>query len=802
MRNFSKSILSGLVVLIIVAIGLGGYIYSKTRIQQTGTIALAGLQGKVEIHRDGYGIPHIVASKNDNDAFFALGFVHAQDRFWQMEMHRRIAQGTLAAIFGTRAVTADKQLRMLGFYRAAQAAWPALNKHTKAIIHSYTMGVNAFLARGHLPLPFLLLRYKPKPWTDIDSIAWQKILAWDLQTTWRAKIRNLLIARQYGIQALTTFAPPYPSNAPVILSKQDLRQSKLIGQPIKQLFVVQNTMIAKLSQHTIYALQHYLQLARQVKSQLGIADHPGKGSNDWVVSGRFTRTGKPILANDPHLELQLPAIWYLAELKGPNLHVIGATLPGFPGVIIGHNDHIAWGMTNVNPDVQDIYIEPKNVKLKTITETIKVRNNPDVQFTVSTSKHGPIINAMLAKSIHTKKILANPIALKWTALQPGDTTTQSILALDYAQNWQQFVNALRYYITPSQNFVYADTQGNIGYFLPGKIPVRHGWDGALPVMPTQHREWAGFIPFNKLPWVYNPPEGFIASANNKAVANAYPYSLTFHWETPPYRIERIDQLLQRSKQLTIKDMQAIQTDVASYVWQALMPTLLTTKPLDDLSQQALTILKRWHGKMTMKSIGATIFAFWYRELNKMLPATAQIYQSFPNALFIYQQLLTNNAFCRRGAQQTCAKFLSKTLQQAMHSLTTSLGNNPAHWQWSKIHHADFNETGLGNSKWLGWIWNRSITTPGGYNTVNVGTYNPKNFTQVEGAGYRQIIDLANFNKSAYIITVGQSANPFSKHYNDQMILWRNGKYLPLSSISSSWHHVKSLMLLPLPKTSS
>jgi penicillin amidase len=808
-----------IIVLLLIVLTVISYLYLATNNPQSGTLKLKGLIGIVNIQRDHYGVPHITAINDDKDALFALGFVHAQDRFWQMEFQRRVAQGTLSEIFGSATLDQDKYLRTWGFYRAAKAAWPALDTTTKSYIHSYTEGVNAFLATQNLPLPFKILRYQPNPWTDIDSIAWQKMMAWNLQSSWEDKLTNYLIEKKYGYRQIQLLQPPYPGNAPIILSNDDLKKMGVLRTlpSNSEIFISQsnlpqptvNAFFEKIAlfpewgflisnafhvesgtddkstnnnattlEHidTIAALTQNLKMAKLIRTALGFQDIPGKGSNSWVVSGRLTTSGKPLLANDPHLQLEAPSIWYLAELKGPHLHVTGATIPGLPFVIIGHNEHIGWGVTDAAIDVQDLYIEPDNVtsRLTTLHEIIKVKGKPDVNYSVLISTHGPIIS-----SISDVGKIGAHVAIQWTALAPNDTTVESFLKLNYAQNWSQFVNALSYFVTPSQNFIYADVNNNIGYYLPGKIPIRNGWSGNLPVQDDNHHQWVSYIPFNQLPYIYNPPNGFIASANNKIVSDNYPYPLTFRWATAPYRITRIVNMFRTNQPFTVVAMEKMQNDTDSYLWKDLRTELLKTHPLDTSSQTALRILSTWDGFASRQSIAATIFAFWYRELSNLMPSAIATELSWPEPLFIKQQLQIDSIFCKIQANKNCASFLSHSLQHAMQLLIKQQGNNLSSWQWGQLHVAEFKELGLGDVKQLGWIWNRAISTPGGDSTVNVGSYDPKTFIQTEGASYRQIIDFNNFNNSKYIIPLGQTDNIFSYHYDDLMSFWRNGEYLPM-----------------------
>jgi penicillin amidase len=746
LRKWAIRVLIFFVLADLIVLLAGVWLYWQSRTPTEGKVSVKGLIGKVTVTRDTYGVPHIIAEKSDRDAFFALGYVHAQDRLWQMEFNRRVAQGTLSEVLGDKTIEADKYLRTWGFYAAAKASWPFLSPQTQAIVQAYTDGVNAFIAQGHFPLQFSLLGYKPAPWTVTDTLAWQKLLAWDLQDIWKGKLKNYLIEKSMGKAKIAEVFPPYPENGPLILSDADLKQSGL-------------WQAAGILPETF-------------------ANSPGKGSNNWVVSGKLTETGKPLLANDPHLELQSPALWYLAEMKGPHLHVIGATMPGMPGVVIGHNDHIAWGVTNVNPDTQDVYILPKSAKITVKQEVIKVKNHPDVIWPVRQSEAGPIMS-----QVSEMGQVGPNVALKWTALADDDTTIQSMLEIDYAEDWKTFVDALKDFTAPSQNFVYADIQGNIGYYLPGRIPLRT-WDASLPVPYDAAHQWQGFIPFDKLPHVFNPPEGLIVSANNQVVSRHYPYAINFRWSVPPYRAARILHLLKENEPLTAEKFKRIQYDTFSSLWSSLSPELLKTTPLDNQSKVALDYLNRWNGDVSLDSVAATIFAYWYQQLGEKMPEVIKGLIRFPEPLYIQQQIKDH------------PEMRSKSLSLAMQTLVKEKGKDPQKWQWGDVHRVVFAELGLGVVPGINLFWNRSIPTPGDLYTINVGTYNFKTFQQEDGAGFREIIDFNDLNQSVYIQSLGQSNDPLNRNYQDQMRLWRDGKYLSMSEDPKAWGEKRTLVFLP------
>lgn len=741
---------------------------------------LVGLYGTVSIYRDNFGIPHIVAKTSDLDAFFGLGYVQAQDRLWQMVFQRHVARGTLSELFGKKTINEDKFLRAWGFFRAAKLAWKTLDPEIKKAAESYTAGVNTFIQQGHYPMIFKLLGYKPKLWTVYDSIAWQKLMAWELQNEWEYKLKNQYIFDKYGLKAIEQYFPPYPRKAPTTLSIHDLRQTGLIRNKFESIKNI-STNIDHLNQ----VLLKSLAFTSDLQQQLGFEDFPGKGSNAWVIAGKYTRSGKPLLANDVHLKLSAPSLWYLAELKGPHLHVYGASIPGLPAIIIGHNNHIAWGITAGYGNTQDLYVLPQNAKLQTISEVIRVKGGKPIKFDVQMSQYGPVINNVTP---HMQKI-HEKITIRWTALQPGDTTPEAFYKLQYAKNWTEFKQALSYYVAPTLNVIYADTDGNIGYYYAGKVPIRQGWSGEL--FASTNDRWTGYIPFKKLPHVYNPQKGVIVSANNKVAPDVYPYILSFKWKVPPFRAERVHQLLKDRNSFTVKDMMTIQNDTKSLFWESLKPIMLKAMPEDVLSRQGLNILKKWNGDFSRNSKGATIFAYWVKQISVIWPKELAYGENWLSALFVKNYL-----------KKEISNFLANTLSKAMHNLVDERGYQENHWRWGEVHHAVFNELGVGKVPAIAWVWRRQISTPGGNYTLNVGACHSENMQQIAGPTYRQVIDLANLNDSAFIQTLGQSGNVFSRWYDDLMVMWRNGHYIKMRSysrLSKIRPHGHCLILLPQKK---
>ncbi|MBB5235628.1 penicillin acylase family protein [Deinococcus budaensis] len=773
------------IILIVLTLLLAAVLWLRaTSTPRTGgTVTLAGLSGPVTVTRDEWGVPHIRAQASDEDAVFALGFVHAQDRAWQMDFQRRVTQGRLSEVLGEAALSQDRFLRTWGFYRAAQSALPALSPRSRRMVRAYTAGVNAGLAQGKPAPEFRILGYTPEPWTDVDSIAWSKLMAYDLGGNWDEELLTARVVRRLGEAGLDAVLPPYPANAPTILSAEEVGQEGATPGG-------SGHAGATLPASTLAALQAHLDAARS----LGMERVPGKGSNNWVIAGSRTATGKPILADDPHLALSSPMLWYLADLRGPALRVIGASIPGLPSIVIGRNDRVAWGVTNVNPDVQDLYVEPEGARLTSRTEVIKVKGGEDVRLTVRESRHGPVISEVGAGEAGPR------VALKWTALAPGDTTLDAFLGLNYAQDWDDFRAALRAYVAPSQSFVYADVDGNTGYYAPGRIPVRGGWDGSRPVPGDGSREWRGFIPFEKLPHTYNPADGLVVTANNKVLPGGADRLANVRNWAEPYRAGRITDLLSaQSGGLTLADVQRVQLDTVSLVWQDLRPLLLATRPGSDLSARALELLRPWDGNQTVDSVPSTIFEAWLAELQKVAQDELGD-ETRLTSLAVRQQLREDGALCRDETARlgSCADALRASLNRAVDTLAARLGPDPDEWTYGRVHTVASNHSAFGKVGALAWLFNHSAPTPGGTNTVNVARPHPETLRQTHGPSYRHIIDLADMNRSVYVGSLGQSGSPFGNHVSDQQAKWASGEYLPMSTDEADWGRTRTLTLTPAP----
>ena len=778
-----------IIVILIVAAAGGGYIAARRSFPQTeGSLRLPGLGASVQVYRDPMGVPHIYASSL-HDLLMAQGFVHAQDRFWQMEFSRRIGSGRLAEILGPSALDSDLFIRTVGWHRTAAQELEQMSAEELATLQAYADGVNAYISsRGpnRLGLEFTLLgltgvRFDPEPWTPLNILTWAKVMAYNLSGNYRAELLRAQIAAQVGPSAVSVLVPPYSADYPVI-----------VPHP--------------LTSSTLDSIPEAAYSAARI-----FGDGSDLGSNNWVVAGSRTETGMPLLANDPHLGIQMPSIWYEIGLHcdpvGPEcpMEVVGSSFPGTPGVIIGHNERIAWGVTNLGPDVQDLFIErinPENpnqyeyqgqwLDMEIVREEIRVAGQDEpVVLHARITRHGPIINDVIGGPEEEWSFGWEPLALSWTALQPG-TMMRSVLMLDQASNWDEFREALRYWDVPSQNFVYADVEGNIGYQSPGRIPIRANGNGSMPVPGwSGDYDWVDTIPFDELPRAFNPPEGYIVTANHAVVGPDFPYFISMDWD-PGYRARRIVALIEADPSLSVADMQAIQGD-SSPVWaQDILPYVLGLPTPDAHLAQAQGLLRAWDGRAVRDSAGAALFeAFrlhlvrstFEDELGEHL-----LSRDFGNLMVALENLLPNPAspwFDNVDTPEAEDRdaILLQALGQAVEELTGSLGSDTSGWRWGDLHTATFVNQSLGKSgiRPIEMIFNRGpVEVDGTMATVNNTGYDPNEpYSVVSVPSYRQVIDLADFSRSVSMHTTGQSGHPFNPHYGDMIDSWRNIQYHPM-----------------------
>jgi penicillin amidase len=778
-------IILGLLLALLLIIPLGGYLFLRRSLPVTnGTVRLAGPQAPIDVVRDAHGVPYIYA-QNDLDAYFALGYVHAQDRLWQMEVQRRIGAGRLSEILGEATIQTDQFLRTLGTYRAAEQDWTGLSPQAQQVVESYIAGINAFLAANPpLPVEFTVLGFKPDPWQPADVMVWAKMMAWNLGGDYEEEIIRSQVIQRVGEVRARELLPGYPDSGPFIIPDWPAAGAELID------------------------------LATELRQRFGLGGLD-IGSNNWVVSGSRTTTGKPLLANDPHLAAQIPAIWYLASLQGGNLNAVGATLPGAPAIILGHNERIAWGATNLGPDVQDLFIErvnpanPNEVEvngswqpLTVVSETIRVKGEDEpIYWAARSSRHGPLISDVLGDPGTT-------LALRWTALEGSDSTMEAFLGLQYAQNWEDFRSALRSYIVPSQNLVYADVDGNIGYYGPGRIPIRAKGEGYVPVPGwNDEYEWKGYIPFDDLPHEYNPARGYVVTANNQVVPDDYPYFLASSWAAP-YRAARIEQMITAKDKLSPEDMATIQGDQLSLQSRQLLPYLLETPAETPEQTKAIDILRSWDGVAAQDSAAPAIYAAWLVHLQPAIFADdlgSALFEDFGagfHPTYLATTLANNNSpWCDdvlTPMDEDCRTTQQRALADALEDLTERMGSeNIDTWQWGKIHQTLFPHTPFDEVDMLKGFFSRQIANGGDGATVNVAPFSAANpYDQRHLPSYRHIVDLSNLGNSQFIQTTGQSGNVMSSHYDDLIPVWQQVQYLPMHFAREAVQGTGTLRLEP------
>ena len=765
-------ILLGLLSLLII-IGGGAYLYLRSSLPKVeGRVAVEGLRGPVTIARDADGVPLITAS-GDADAAFGLGYAHAQDRLFQMETMRRAGAGRLAEIFGEPVLGIDRQMRVLGLYRAAEADCAQLSAAPRRALEAYAAGVNAFLATrpGALPPEFLLLRFSPEPWRPTDSLVWSKLMDLELAGNYRGELVRAKLARTLSAEQLAFLYPEYPKAAPTTLAALAEIYRQLPLDP--------------------------LHAALPLISVIG----PVHASNNWVVDGGHSASGKPLLANDPHLGFAAPGTWYLARVKTLEREIAGATAPGVPSVVIGHNDRIAWGFTTTGGDVEDLFVEridpadpgryltpDGSAAFDTRQETIAVRGADPVTLTVRRTRHGPVVSdALPVGSVEPGYVLA----LQTTFLAGDDRTAEALWDINRATDWNSFHQAVEKFVAPQQNMVFADAAGTIGFIAPARIPIRKSGNGWVPVPGwTGEHDWTGFVPFTELPQGSSPSSGHLVSANNKIVPDSYRHFLTRDWDIPN-RAERIEELLAASPRQSPAASIAMQADTMSLAARRLVPLMTRTVPDDDASREAIERLQAWDFRMDADKVEPLLFTAWLRAF-----AHAVFFGQFGDAAGDYWDLrpqvieavLTGHAeWCvERNAPPAegparCAAMLATTLDDAIAELRRAYGPEMAQWQWGRAHVAEFAHPVFSRIPIVrDWV-RLAIPTDGGFDTVNRGAMYIRDaahpYAHRHGAGLRVVTDLASPADSLMIAAPGQSGNPLSPHFSDLMQRWREFRYL-------------------------
>lgn len=730
-----------------------------------GTFRVHGLTGPVEVIRDVDAVPHVYASDRA-DAWFGLGWVHAQDRLWQMEWGRRIVRGRVAELLGRRALPLDRFMRTLGIHRAAEPAWERLPGPAREAVEAYVAGINACLRETgrRLPPEFGVLRARPEPWTPGDVVAAAKMMAWALGGSYVTELLRGDLERALGPERTGWLLPDRDQTA-ARPSHAEGTAGGLSGSCLTEL-----------------------------SDSLPVLPGEGIGTNLWAVSPARSTTGAAVLANDPHLPASTPGTWYVAHLSAGGLDAIGATLPGIPAVIMGRNREIAWGVANLNPDVQDLFAERLDEDgaraefrgewepVRRIREVIRVRKGADVEWTVRITRHGPLLSDALNANGKEPGGAREPLALQWTGLDADDPSLAALLAVSEADSWERFIEALRPYAAPPAVFGFADTAGNIGYHAAGRVPVRVGGDGSRPAEGwSGAHEWSGWIPFDELPQAHNPPEGFVVSAN--AVPEGYTGFLGRDW-VEPYREHRIREMIRAADRLSPEEHVRIQGDTLSSAARSLLPLLLAcTRPEDERSRDVLARLAGWDGDARADGAEGAVFAAWIRHLVRSLlpeeldPKVAAVYESWPTYTGRYlAAVLKREAPTARAPEDLALD----ALRAALDDLARRMGPDPDRWKWGRVHRALFPHQPLHAVRPLRRWLSRSVPTGGDWSSVNLGSVSPASpYLQRNIAGYRQVVDLSHLDGGRFIHAPGQAGHPLSPHYDDYLSDWAAVRFRPL-----------------------
>ncbi len=777
--------------------------------QYDGELTIPGLTRPVNVAWDNFAIPHVAAT-NEADLFLAQGYLHAQERLWQMELSRRFLAGRMAEAFGDftlpwkdltqyfrgrTCADLDYFFRLLGIRHAALVSLDQLAEAEQLRLRAYSRGVNAYIEKcgKKLPWEFRVLRREVEPWRPEDSLTIGKGLALLLSTALYTRLNFMAIADRLKAQPekLRELMPHYPAHAPTI--------TRSVWQQARGIWQFTGGVLTTTGWHGA-----------------------GHGSNNWLVAPHRSVNGGAILCNDPHLRMTLPSTWYLMHLsatsdaaRSDEYEVWGASIPGIPCIHLGHNRSIAWGATAALCDDVEIYreklhrLEPDRyrvgdawLKLESRREIIAVRGKAARSHTIRQTRHGPVLSDF-SPSPGAEEILS----VRWIAQEPSQEL-RSVYGINRARDWSEFLDALRCHSTPSLNFLYADRHGNVGYSLAGKTPRRQQTPTLLPLEGWDPgNDWQGYIPFEELPRVYNPPSGTLATANNRVTDGTFPHYLS-HFYEPPHRIRRIEQLLQAREKFSAEDLAALQLDQTSLHAKEFIDMVKNDLEgvADDsaLTTRAAARLLAWDGDCSAHSVAASIFhVFHHRLLAKLLgPGLGE--PLFHAYVEILNQCIAPTDRIFRDPQsswlsgQSRTQWITGALREACAELESALGSDLANWQWGKIHRLEMNHP-LGRLGFLKPLLGIGpFAAPGDGMTLNMGFYRHSNpYGQTVGPSLRFTVDFSTGPSSHFVLASGQSGHPFSRHYRDQTALWRNGRHIALSAPNEATSYTRRLLLTPL-----
>jgi penicillin G amidase len=745
-----RVVLGALVLVLLAAAAGTGWVawrFQSSRPQQTGEVQLEAFNGRAWIVRDENATAHIFGD-SDEDVYFALGYTHASERFFQMDLARRFVQGRLSELFGERALRADAQARIKGFPQASQAILANLSNESRSAVDAYVAGVNARLESGTPAPEYTILRAAPQPWQAADTAALTLYLADSLaagttEDVERASLRELLTPEQFS-----QFRSQYPAWGPTTLKDEDV-----------------SAAFGDIQQVPLPAIIHEAPFGDALSQPDNLP-----GSNAWVVDGSRTVSGSPLLANDPHLSLGAPSIWYMVRLELEDTPVVGASTPGTPFVILGRNAYGAWGFTNTGFDVID-YVErdPASVTLTERTETIRVKGGDDVELVVRESDLGPVLDPAYF-SLDGFDTANRVVILRSTVTDPGNDVADATHRIMHSTGWDSFVEATRGWTAPMQNMHYAGVDGTIGYSTAGLLPIRN-----------EAGDWTGFVPFDELPRIANPQGGSIASGNNLVAGEAYPYPLPGSYGV--YRAPRIEALLDETPSHSLASFNAMQMDVTSEFARRIHADLISATPETDLGLEALSIMERWTGDLSVDGPEGLIFSAWVKALSHAIYADELGGEFerffFPRRLFL-ENVLTGDAssWCdnvETESRESCAVTAGLALDTAMNELAVLYGPDPSLWNWGELHQASFDHPLTGVPLVGDWF---TVRTPvgGDGSTLNVAhfSYRSDDYSVYHGPSLRAVYDLSDLDASRFIHAPGQSGHPWSRHYSDLAERWAAG----------------------------
>lgn len=835
----------GLVLVLVAGLVTGVVLVRRPLPQTSGELELAGLDAEVTVVRDGHGIPQLYGDSVE-DLMSAQGFVHAQERFYEMDVRRHLTAGRLAELFGEDAVETDAFIRTMGWRRVAEQELALIKPETRTALEAYADGVNAYLesrSPSELAVEYTVLRaggldYKPEPWTPVDSLAWLKAMAWDLRGNMTDEIDRVLALADHTPAEVEQLYPPYPydQHTPIV------DQGAVVDGVFEQDATESDT---RLPQRPAYdaaardALRRLRAGLERLPVMLGRGD--GIGSNAWAVDGEHSSTGQPLLANDPHLGVTLPGIWMQMGLHCRDvsaecpLDVAGFTFSGTPGVVIGHNADIAWGFTNLGPDVSDLYLERvvgdrwrhdgRLRPLKVRTETIEVQGGEDVDLTIRSTAHGPLLSDVSEELAEVGQVApadhpvhrgaGYAVSLAWTALEPTPTA-DAILALDVATDWESFRSAAEQFAVPAQNLVYADREGHIGYQAPGRIPIRKsGNDGYLPAEGWRaDDDWSGdYVPFSGLPSLLDPEEGFVVTANQAVAGEDYPYAITEDWDRG-YRSQRIRDLLETEGELSVAEMADLQLDARSPVAQVLVPHLLEVPLPAGYYSAGRRLLFDWDFQQDSDSGAAAYLDVVWSNLLRLTFHDELAEEIRPDGgdrwVAVVADLLDRPSdpwwddVTTEDVQETRDDVLRTAMLDARDELTSRQALNPGDWSWGRLHRLELENQSLGTSGVgaVEWLLNRGPwETAGGTAAVNATSWDAAEGYEVTSApSMRMVVSLADLDDSRWVNLTGVSGHPASDHYTDQTDLWAEGETLawPFSEGAVEAAGEDVLTLVPTP----